>query len=118
MKEPGIDDLYQFDLYQDAADSTAIYPEKGDNLYYPALGLAGEAGEVCEKIKKIFRDQKGYCTEENVEELTKELGDVLWYVSCLATEINIRLSVVAEENIKKLKSRQERGALKGSGDNR
>jgi NTP pyrophosphatase (non-canonical NTP hydrolase) len=118
MKEPGIDDLYQFDLYQDFSDETAIYPNKGDNLYYPALGLAGEAGEVCEKIKKIMRDQKGHITEENVKEISKELGDVLWYVAALASEINVCLSVVAEENLKKLQSRQNRGVLKGSGDNR
>lgn len=119
MKEtPRIDDLYHFDVYQDHADQTAIYPDKGDNLYYPALGLAGEAGEVCEKIKKIFRDQNGFCTEANVEELTKELGDVLWYVSCLATEINISLSIIAEENLLKLQRRKEKGTLKGSGDNR
>ena len=41
------DELYHFDLYQDAAEATAVYPDKGDNMYYPALGLAGEAGEVC-----------------------------------------------------------------------
>ena len=70
-------DFYHFDLYQDSAEATAIYPDKGDNLYYPALGLAGEAGEVCEKIKKIMRDQKGFITQENEDELVKELGDVL-----------------------------------------
>jgi NTP pyrophosphatase (non-canonical NTP hydrolase) len=118
MKEPGIDDLYQFDLYQDCADETAIYPNKGDNLYYPALGLAGEAGEVCEKVKKIYRDQKGHITEENIKEISKELGDVLWYVSALASEINICLSIIAEENLEKLQSRQKRGVLEGSGDDR
>ena len=68
------DELYHFDLYQDAAENTAVYPDKGDNLYYPTLGLAGEAGEVCEKIKKVMRDQKGHFTEQNVEEIAKELG--------------------------------------------
>lgn len=118
MKERGLDDLYQFDLYQYSADETAIYPNKGDNLYYPALGLAGEAGEVCEKVKKIYRDQKGHMTEENAREISKELGDVLWYVSALACEINISLSVIAEENLDKLRSRQQRGKLQGSGDDR
>ena len=118
MKEPVTDDLYQFDLYQDSADETAIYPNKGDNLYYPALGLAGEAGEVCEKVKKIMRDQKGFITEENVKEISKELGDVLWYISAMASEINVCLSIIAEENLEKLRSRKERGQIKGSGDDR
>jgi NTP pyrophosphatase (non-canonical NTP hydrolase) len=112
------DELYHFDLYQDAAESTALYPDKGDNIYYPALGLAGEAGEVCEKIKKIMRDQNGHFTEDNVEEISKELGDVLWYVAMVAVEFNIALSSVAEDNLAKLLDRQERGVLKGSGDNR
>ena len=111
-------DFYHFDLYQDAAESTAIYPDKGDNLYYPALGLAGEAGEVCEKIKKIMRDQRGFITEENEEELVKELGDVLWYVANLASEINRNLSEIAEVNLQKLEDRKNRGKLQGSGDNR
>ena len=114
MKE----DLYHFDKYQECAEETAIYPAKGDNLYYPALGLAGEAGEVCEKIKKIMRDQKGYCTEDNAQEISKELGDVLWYLSTLATEINISLSSNAEDNLKKLADRKDRNMLSGSGDNR
>ena len=112
------DELYHFDLYQDVAESTAVYPDKGDNLYYPALGLAGEAGEVCEKIKKIMRDHKGHFTEDNVEEISKELGDVLWYVAMLAVEFNIALSSVAEDNLAKLQDRINRGVIKGSGDNR
>jgi len=111
-------ELYHFDLYQDKADETAIYPHKGDNLYYPALGLAGEAGEVCEKVKKIMRDKGGVLSEEDSVELSKELGDVLWYLSALACEINVGLSTIAEENIDKLHSRKERGMLQGSGDNR
>ena len=112
------DELYHFDLYQDAAEATAIYPDKGDNLYYPALGLAGEAGEVCEKIKKVMRDQNGHLTEGNAQELSKELGDVLWYVAAIATEINMSLSAIAEDNMAKLQDRLDRGVLKGSGDNR
>ena len=111
-------ELYHFDLYQDKADETAIYPNKGDNLYYPALGLAGEAGEVCEKVKKIMRDKGGVLSEADALELSKELGDVLWYVAALACEINVALSTIAEENVEKLHSRKERGMLQGSGDNR
>jgi len=111
-------ELYHFDLYQDKADETAIYPNKGDNLYYPALGLAGEAGEVCEKVKKIMRDKGGVLSEADALEISKELGDVLWYVSAIACEINVALSTVAEDNIDKLHSRKERGMLHGSGDNR
>tara|TARA_R110000824_G_scaffold2558_2_gene11731 strand:+ start:15125 stop:15466 length:342 start_codon:yes stop_codon:yes gene_type:complete len=111
-------ELYHFDLYQDKADETAIYPNKGDNLYYPALGLAGEAGEVCEKVKKIMRDKGGVLSEADALEISKELGDVLWYLSAIACEINVALSTVAEDNIDKLQSRKERGRLQGSGDNR
>ena len=111
-------DFYHFDLYQDAAEETALYPDKGDNLYYPALGLAGEAGEVCEKIKKIMRDQDGTLLVENAEEIAKELGDVLWYVANIACEINESLADIAEMNLQKLKDRKDRGVLKGSGDNR
>ena len=111
-------DFYHFDLYQDSAEDTAIYPDKGDNIYYPALGLAGEAGEVCEKIKKIMRDQKGFITQENEDELVKELGDFLWYVANIASEINRNMSEIAEVNLQKLEDRKNRGKLQGSGDNR
>lgn len=111
-------DYYHFDVYQYKSQETAVYPDKGDNLYYPALGLAGEAGEVCEKIKKIMRDKNGVITREDALELSKELGDVLWYISALASELDVSLSTIAEKNIEKLSSRQERGKLLGSGDNR
>jgi|TARA_Y100000310_G_scaffold303811_1_gene342451 NTP pyrophosphatase (non-canonical NTP hydrolase) len=111
-------DFYHFDVYQKEALTTAFYPNKGNNLYYPALGLAGESGEVCEKIKKIYRDMDGEVTESSKNDLVRELGDILWYVAALADEIDICLSEVAEENILKLSDRQQRDKLKGSGDNR
>jgi len=112
------DEYYQMDRYQEEAWDTAIYPAKGDNLYYAALGLAGEAGEVCNKIKKIMRDQDGNPTTEQKHEIAKELGDVLWYLATLATELDSHLGCIAGNNLKKLADRKERGTLKGSGDNR
>ena len=110
--------MLDFDQYQREAGKTAIYPDRFDNLYYPALGLAGEAGEVCEKIKKIMRDKNGKLTEDDQQLLIKELGDVLWYVSALADELDVFLGDVASTNLEKLWSRQERGKISGSGDNR
>jgi NTP pyrophosphatase (non-canonical NTP hydrolase) len=107
-----------FNEYQKEARKTAIYPNIGDNLVYPTLGLVGEAGEIAEKIKKIIRDNDGIVSEEKRGEIAKELGDVLWYLSQLANEMGFGLNEIAEINIKKLKSRAERGKLGGSGDNR
>lgn len=107
-----------FEEYQRKSRKTALYWDHGHNLVYPTLGLAGESGEVAEKIKKVLRDQGGKVTEENRTEIMKELGDVLWYVSQLASELNMSLEEVAAENIQKLYSRLERGTLAGSGDNR
>ena len=112
------ENYYQLNRYQEEAWETAIYPNKGNNLYYPALGLAGEAGEVCNKIKKVMRDQDGIPTTEQKHEIAKELGDVLWYLATLATELDSHLGCIAEGNVQKLKDRQERGTLQGSGDNR
>ena len=107
-----------FKEYQEKAWETAIYPNKGKNIYYPALGLGGEIGEVLEKIKKILRDENEKVSKEKKQELTKEMGDVLWYLSALATEFNINLNKIAEENILKLSSRKDREQIHGSGDNR
>ncbi|MBU0620180.1 nucleoside triphosphate pyrophosphohydrolase family protein [Patescibacteria group bacterium] len=107
-----------FNQYQTQSNKTAVYPDKGNNFIYPTLGLAGEAGEVADKIKKVLRDQNGIINNLTKKEISKELGDVLWYVSQLATELNISLDQIAEDNIKKLSSRQSRGVLTGSGDER
>ncbi|MFH2104946.1 MAG: nucleoside triphosphate pyrophosphohydrolase family protein [Parcubacteria group bacterium] len=107
-----------FNEYQKKSRKTAIYPDKDNNFIYPTLGLAGESGEVAEKIKKVIRDKDGKLDEETRDMLKKELGDVLWYVSQLATELNLSLDEVAEENIKKLYSRLDRGKISGSGDKR
>lgn len=104
-----------FKEYQARAEATAIYPSKF-SLLYPALGLAGEAGEVCEKIKKIIRDDKNIVDER--KEIARELGDVLWYIAALSRDIGYTLEGVADLNIEKLESRQARGKLQGSGDNR
>lgn len=107
-----------FEEYQRLSRETAVYPEVGENFIYPTLGLAGEAGEVAEKIKKVLRDDGGIVSAERKEELLKELGDVLWYLSQIATELKLSLDTVASFNIQKLMSRKERGKISGSGDNR
>lgn len=108
----------EFKEYQKESKKTALYPDHGNNFVYPTLGLTGEAGEVADKIKKILRDDGGEVSDEKREDIKKELGDVLWYISQLATELNLNLEDVAQENLKKLFSRKERGELGGSGDNR
>ena len=84
-----------FEEYQNLSKKTAIYPEIGKNFVYPTLGLVGESGEVAEKIKKIFRDKDGTVDAETRLMLKKELGDVLWYLSQLATELELSLDEVA-----------------------
>ncbi len=107
-----------FAEYQEKSRKTALYPNVGNNFVYPALGLAGETGEVAEKIKKVIRDKGGIMSEETRLELKKELGDVLWYVTQIASELKIPLDEVVQLNIEKLYSRLERGKISGSGDNR
>lgn len=107
-----------FKEYQEKSRKTAIYPKIGESFVYPALGLGDEAGEVLGKIKKIFRDKGGEVNEETKNEIKKELGDVLWYLAQLSTELGISLDDVAESNIEKLYSRLDRGTLHGDGDNR
>jgi NTP pyrophosphatase (non-canonical NTP hydrolase) len=107
-----------FSEYQEQAKKTAKYPEVGNNYVYPTLGLAGESGEVAEKIKKVIRDQAGVISDEARADIQKELGDVLWYVAQLATELGLSLEDVALGNVQKLQDRMERNALGGSGDHR
>lgn len=108
----------EFSEYQKQSRKTAIYPSIGFSFVYPAFGLAGESGEVLEKLKKVLRDKNGIIDQETKEQLEKEIGDVLWYISNLSTELKIDLNEVAEKNLKKLFDRQNRNKLHGSGDNR
>lgn len=103
--------------YQDRAMRTAIY--KTLPVVYPALGLAGEAGEVADKVKKTIRDKGGDFTDETVRtEIAKELGDVMWYLAALARDLGYTLEEIAEMNLAKTQSRASRDRIHGSGDNR
>jgi len=103
--------------YQRLSRTTAQYP-RGAWLTYPALGLAGEAGEVAEHAKKALRDDAGAVTDERRAAMAAELGDVLWYTAQLASELGLGLEEIAQANLDKLASRQRRGVLSGSGDDR
>jgi NTP pyrophosphatase (non-canonical NTP hydrolase) len=107
-----------FNEYQLKSRKTAAYPSIGHAVIYPTLGLVNEAGEVAGKIKKVFRDKSGEISEETRATLKAELGDVLWYLAQVATELGLSLDEIAEYNIVKLYDRLERGKIKGEGDNR
>lgn len=111
-----------FSEYQQLALATRTYPDAGRNTIYPALKLAGEAGEVADKIGKIWRnegftDVRGYSAEQ-LKAICLELGDVLWYIAALGDECGIGLDLIALANLQKLKDRKKRGVIKGEGDNR
>lgn len=108
-----------FNEYQTGAVSTAKYHDKKiPGVVYCALKLAGESGEVAEKIGKVFRDDDGHFSPDKEYELMKELGDVLWYIANLAEELGFDFDTVAKENLRKLSDREKRGVIHGSGDNR
>ena len=107
-----------FQAYQERSRATARYPEAGANPIYPTLGLCGEAGEVADKVKKVLRDQNGAFSPEVIAALELELGDVLWYVAQLATELGLDLEDIASANLEKLASRAARNVIAGSGDTR
>jgi NTP pyrophosphatase (non-canonical NTP hydrolase) len=108
-----------FDEYQKQALTTA------DNSYEPlmgktiwAMGVAGEAGEVIEKWKKIVAYKNGEVSDEDLAELAKELGDVVWYIAVMAHSLGLSFDDIMERNVNKLKDRQKRNVIKGAGDNR
>lgn len=103
--------------YQVFTGETAFYKEH-QGKEYTAIALAGEVGEYCDKIKKNMRDGTSEKTPYSNEDLAKELGDVLWYLARAAYEHGYTLEDVAKLNIAKLRDRQQRNALSGSGDNR
>jgi NTP pyrophosphatase (non-canonical NTP hydrolase) len=108
-----------FDEYQKQALTTAV------NSYEPlmaktiwAMGVAGEAGEVVEKWKKIIAYKDGQVSQEDLDNLAKELGDVVWYIAVMADSLGLSFEDVMQRNVEKLKSRQARNVIRGKGDNR
>ena len=108
----------EINSYQISARKTAAYPDVGCNPIYPTLGLTGEAGEVADKVKKVIRDRGGVFDADTREAIKLELGDVLWYVAQLASDLGYDLNEVADANLQKLSSRSARGRIGGSGDKR
>lgn len=108
--------------YQVAATKTAIYPHHGEQnfggLCYTVLGLVGEAGEIAQKLKKVLRDKGGLFDFYAKRGIAEEIGDCLWYLAAMATELDFTLDELAKINLAKLKSRQEREMLQGDGDSR
>ena len=107
-----------FETYQRESRKTWGAIPMDHPIVYPTLGLANEAGEVAGKIKKIFRDRAGVISDEDRQALKYELGDVLWYLTQICTELNLTLEEVAAANLEKLFSRLERGQIRGDGDQR
>ena len=109
-----------FDEYQKQATSTAQFRDTSDEykLMYSCMGLAGESGELIEKIKKVIRNDGGAISEEKREAIKLEIGDVLWYLSQIARLCDISFDDAAEANVKKLADRRARGVIKSEGDTR
>lgn len=102
----------KYDLFKATGNyNTVAFVEK-------VLGLVGEAGETADKVKKVLRDKEGKIDEHDKLEITKELGDVLWYVASVARYMNVPLEEVAKLNLEKLEDRYKRKQLHGKGDNR
>lgn len=114
----------RYDTFPGYYDGTAKYSKDGimvateQGLIEKVLGLPGEAGEAADKFKKIIRDKGGVISLSDREEIVKELGDVMWYVSTIAAYLDVPLSEVANGNISKLESRLRRNKIHGEGDNR
>ena len=107
-----------FSVYQSASSVTARYPKGREGLYYLALGLTSEAGEVAGKVKKAIRDDDGFLSDERVRQICSEIGDVLWYCAQLADFLGVDLNDVARDNVSKLQNRLVAGTISGDGDNR
>lgn len=110
--------MENFDEYQKLSRRTWNLVRTDHPIVYPTLGLVNEAGELAGKVKKIFRDKQGEISDADRDALKYELGDVLWYLAQIATELNLSLDEIAQANIDKLASRLERNQIQGEGDYR
>jgi NTP pyrophosphatase (non-canonical NTP hydrolase) len=107
-----------FNAYQELTTKMAMVAGDDKRLLIYIMGLSGETGEVSEKFKKMYRDAGGVMSSEFKEDVKKELGDVLWYVSSIAHELGFTLEEIAEANINKIESRRARNVQHGNGDDR
>ena len=108
--------------YSDKAITTLLgeheITDMDATLLSQVFGLVGESGEVAEKFKKLIRDKRGVISDEDKQEILKELGDILWYINSVSHILGSSLEEVAQKNLDKVLSRKERGVTRGSGDNR
>lgn len=117
------------DEYQERAMTTCM--PSSENFAYMMLNLVGEVGEFAGKVAKAIRkekisiffnqlipDHEGAMSCDDISELRKEAGDILWQLSGLCSVVGWSLEDVAMENLDKLASRKERNVIDGSGDNR
>lgn len=104
--------------YQNLAAETTFRTLVYGPLPYPVIGLMGEVGEFTNKVKKIWRDRNGFIDDDLRENLSQELGDILWYVSEIASLLGLSLGLIATNNISKLHDRKKRKQLQGEGDSR
>jgi NTP pyrophosphatase (non-canonical NTP hydrolase) len=123
VTDVGIASPYSFGQYdREVVRVSEGYPQAGENVIYPVLAMVGEAGEVAEKVKKLWRNQgktKGASySEEEKQAIATELGDVLWYVAAAGREIGVSLEAIALINARKVADRHARGVVKSEGDNR
>lgn len=108
-----------FNYYQKQSRKTAIYPDLNNNLNYVIVGLGGETGELLNKWQKIIRDNNGKIDNNFLMiQIKKELGDILWYLSNICSELNIDFSEIAKINLDKLRIRMTNNNIRGVGDDR
>lgn len=112
----------RFNEYQAKAAKFDLFPRgrdlSGNGFVEKVLGLAGEAGETADKVKKVLRDHNGVVSDEDHDAIMLELGDVLWYTAMVATYLDLSFDDVAQANIRKLDERRQNGTLHGEGDER
>lgn len=100
-----------FNEYQAETKKTSIYPNVGRNFTYPAFGIASEAGEIADTLKRVVRDKKSVYGEADRELIKADIGDLLWYAAALASEFELRFDDVATYNLEKLAKRMREGTL-------
>jgi NTP pyrophosphatase (non-canonical NTP hydrolase) len=107
-----------FGTYQQESRKTWGPVRTDHPVVYPTLGLVNEAGELAGKVKKVLRDRAGVISPADRDALKHELGDVLWYLAQICTELGLTLDEVAAANLEKITDRLRRGVIRGDGDNR